>query len=206
MIILCSSKPFLSRAASMQPFGITTPKKKPKVDPIHEIKLKGFSGFISWRIIANFSKLRDHYAMQVSKYAFMRWENLSVAFITYHDYSINKLTLPSNLHHLNRFMMKRRETAMPYLQNGFLDLDTMFAPWRSQKSLCKHQDRYWQLIHQDIEIKTWMFLNILRSKDFFDNNYYAKIGLVVFFNLITAKNFGYSIFSAFPDYVYRLLP
>ena len=51
-----------------------------------------------------------------------------------------------------------------------------------------------------------MFLNILRSKDFFENNYYAKVGLVVFLNLITAKNFGYLIFSAFPDYVYRLLP
>ena len=141
MIILCSRKPFQSRAASRQLSGIAKPRKKPKVDSIHEIKPRRFCGFISWRIIANFSKLRDHYAMQVSKYAFMRWGNLSVAFITYHDYSINKLTLPSNLHHLNRFMMKRRETAMPYFQNGFLDLDTMFAPWRSQKSLCKHQDR-----------------------------------------------------------------
>ena len=51
-----------------------------------------------------------------------------------------------------------------------------------------------------------MFLNILRFKDFFENNCYAKIGLIVFLNLITAKNFGYSIFSAFQDYVYRLLP
>ena len=119
MIILCSSKPFQSRAASMQLFGITKPIKKPKVDSIHEIKPKGFSGFISWRIIANLSKLRDHYAMQISKYVFMRWGNLSVDFITYHDYSINKLTLPSNVHHLNRFMIKQRETAMPYLQNGF---------------------------------------------------------------------------------------
>ena len=51
-----------------------------------------------------------------------------------------------------------------------------------------------------------MFLIILRSKDFFENKYYAKIGLIVFLNLITVKNLGYSIFSAFPDYVYRLLP
>ena len=51
-----------------------------------------------------------------------------------------------------------------------------------------------------------MFQNILRSKDFFENNYYVKIGFVGFSNLITTKNLGYSIFSAFPDYVYRLLP
>ena len=118
MIILCSSKPFQSRAASMYFFGITKPRKTPKVDSIHEIKPKGFPAFISWRIIANFSKLRDHYAIQISKYAFMRWGNLLVGFITYHGYSINKLTLPSYLHYLNRFMMKQRETAMPYLQNG----------------------------------------------------------------------------------------
>ena len=127
MIMLCSRKPFQSRAASMQLFGITKPRKKPKVDSTHKIKPKRFSGFISWRIIDNFSKLRDHYAMQISKYAFMRWENLSVGFITYHDYSINKVTLPSNLHYLNRCMMRQRETGMP--------------PWRSQKSLCKHQDQ-----------------------------------------------------------------
>ena len=103
----------------MQLFVITKSRKKPKVDSIHEMKPKGFSGFISQRIIANSSKLRDHYAMQISKYAFMHWGNLSVGFITYHCYSINKLTLPSYLNYLNRFMMKQRETAMPYLQNGF---------------------------------------------------------------------------------------
>ena len=94
MIMLCSSKPFQSRATSRQLFGITKPRKKPKVDSIHEIKLRRFCGFISQRVIAYFSKLRDHYAMQISKYTFMRWGNLSVGFITYHGYSMKNLCFP----------------------------------------------------------------------------------------------------------------
>ena len=104
-----------------------------------------------------------------------------------------KLMLPSYQHYLDRFMMKQRETAMPYLQNGFfgsrhnlspyipLQQLAMFAPWRSQKSLPQTLGSdYWQLIHCGVEIKTWMFLYFLRSKEFFENNYNAKIGFVVF--------------------------
>ena len=118
--------------------------------------------------------------------------------------------LPSYQHYLNRFMMKQQEKAMPYLQNGsfgsrhnlspYIPLQqlAMFAPWRSQKSLPQTQaSDYWQLIHYGLEIKTWMFLYFLRSKEFLENNYYAKIGFVVFSNLITTNNLGYSIFSAF---------
>ena len=50
--------------------------------------------------------------MQISKYTFMRWGNLSVGFITYHGYSMKNLCFP-------RIKQKQRETAMPYLQNGF---------------------------------------------------------------------------------------
>ena len=104
-------------------------KEKPKVDSIHEIKPRRFCGFISWRIIATFSKLRDHYAVQISKYTFMRWGNLSLRFITYHGYLISKLTLPLYLHYLNRFMMKQRETAMPYLLNGFFGSRYNLSPY-----------------------------------------------------------------------------
>ena len=74
----------------------------------------------------------------------------------------------------------------------------MFAPWRSQKSLPQTLGSdYWQLIHYGVEIKTWMFLYFLWSKEFFENNYYVKIGFVVFQIWLPPKNLWYSIFSAF---------
>ena len=71
----------------------------------------------------------------------------------------------------------------------------MFAPWRSQKSLPQTLGSdYWQLIHYGVEIKTWMFLYFLWSKEFFENNYYAKIGFVVFQIWLPSKIYGIQYF------------
>ena len=53
---------------------------------------------------------------------------------------------------------------------------------------------YWQLIHCGVEIKTWMFLYFLRSKEFFENNYNAKIGFVVFQIWLPRKIWGSQYF------------
>ena len=71
----------------------------------------------------------------------------------------------------------------------------MFAPWRSQKSLPQTLGSdYWQLIHYGVEIKTWMFLYFLWSKEFLENNYYAKIGFVVFQIWLPPKIYGIQYF------------
>ena len=71
----------------------------------------------------------------------------------------------------------------------------MFAPWRSQKSLPQTLGSdYWQLIHYGLEIKTWMFLYFLWSKEFFENNYYAKIGFVFFQIWLPPKIYGIQYF------------